>query len=262
MFDLQINFTLPHWLYWGGLLVFPLVMMAFMRRAERHEAPDAIPGPPLSEDVEEQIFQDRELNFETLGAENAVTRALDKLSSFTGAFVAYWTVIAVVTYFYEVVARYFFNSPTNWAHESMFLMFGMQYLIAGAYAYLHDAHVRVDLVYANANVKVKAALDIFTFVFFLVFALALLWTGWTFFANSVSAEEWFFGRGYASEKSFTEWEIAYWPVKGTIALGAFLVLLQGVSRLIKDVIVLRHGEDLSRRAAERIEAEAREVRHG
>ncbi len=250
MFDLQITFVLPHWLYWGGLLLFPLVLMVFIRRAERTAPADA-PSVPLSEEVEESIFQGRELDFQKLGAENGVTRVLDKISSFTGMFVAYWTVIAVITYFYEVVSRYFFNSPTNWAHESMFLMFGMQYLLAGAYAYLHDAHVRVDLVYAKASLKAKAALDIVTFVFFLVFALALLWTGWTFFVSSVSSETLFFGTGYASEKSFTEWEIAYWPVKATIAIGALLLLAQGISRMIKDVIVLRHGDTLAPGAKER-----------
>ena len=46
---------------------------------------------------------------------------------------AYWAVIFVFVYYYEVIARYVFNSPTNWVHESMFLMFGMQYILAGAY---------------------------------------------------------------------------------------------------------------------------------
>ena len=46
---------------------------------------------------------------------------------------AYWSIVAVFVYYYEVISRYVFNSPTNWAHESMFLMFGMQYLIAGGF---------------------------------------------------------------------------------------------------------------------------------
>ena len=33
------------------------------------------------------------------------------------------------------MARFVFNSPTNWVHESMFLMFGMQYMLCGAFAY-------------------------------------------------------------------------------------------------------------------------------
>ncbi len=43
------------------------------------------------------------------------------------------------------------------------------------------------------------------------------------------------------EVSFTEWGIQYWPVKFAIPLGAALLLLQGLSRLVKDVLVLANG---------------------
>lgn len=244
MIDLQITFTLPHWMYWGGLLLFPLVMMWAVRRAERRAGPRDPDEPLLSEQIEERVFHDRDLDLDALHVENAFTRFADRLSTFTGVFVAYWTVIAVVAYFYEVFVRYFFNSPTNWAHESMFLMFGMQYLIAGAYAFLHDAHVRVDLFYSKAGIKGKAALDIFTFVFFLIFVLALAWTGWTFFSNSVAVDFLPFATGYANERSFTEWQIAYWPVKATIFIGAVLLLIEGLARVVKDILVLRRASEL------------------
>ena len=72
------------------------------------------------------------------------TDAIEWVNIRAGEFVAYWAVISVFGYYYEVIARFAFNSPTNWLHESMFLMYGMQYMIAGAYAYQCDQHVRVD----------------------------------------------------------------------------------------------------------------------
>lgn len=107
-------------------------------------------------------------------------RPIAHLSRLSGEFVAYWCVIAVFVYYYEVLARYVFNSPTNWAHESMFLMFGMQYLICGAHAYLTDSHVRVDVFYARFSRRKKALADIATSFFFFVFAGTLLITGWIF----------------------------------------------------------------------------------
>ena len=80
-------------------------------------------------------------------------------------------------YYYEVLARYVFNSPTNWVHESMFLMFGMQYLLSGAYAYKEDQHVRVDVLYSKLSTRGKAICDIITSVFFFIFIGAMLWTG-------------------------------------------------------------------------------------
>ncbi len=136
--------------------------------------------------------------------------------------------IAVFVYYYEVLARYVFNSPTNWAHESMFLMFGMQYMLASAYTYREDGHVRVDVLYTYLPNRLKALVDVTTSLFFFIFAVALLWTGWVFMADSIAV--W--------EVSFTEWAIQYWPVKITMVLGALLLLLQGIAKLFKDMAIL------------------------
>jgi TRAP-type mannitol/chloroaromatic compound transport system permease small subunit len=150
---------------------------------------------------------------------------IDALNRTIGELVAYWSVIAVFVYYYEVVARYVFNSPTNWAHESMFLLFGMQYLLAGGFALLNDSHVRVDIVYASLNVRGKAICDLATSVFFFIFAGTLLWTGFVFARDSVRL--W--------EVSFAEWGIQYWPVKITIAVGGALLIAQGVAKLVRDI---------------------------
>ena len=83
-------------------------------------------------------------------------------------------VIAVFVYYYEVLARFVFNSPTNWVHESMFLMFGMQYMLSGAYAYREDQHVRVDVFYSKFSPRGKAIADIVTSVFFFIFTVTML----------------------------------------------------------------------------------------
>ena len=85
----------------------------------------------------------------TLGMHTRFTDAIEWVNMRVGEFVAYWAVISVFGYYYEVVARFVFNSPTNWLHESMFLMYGMQYMLAGAYAYREDQHVRVDVFYTK-----------------------------------------------------------------------------------------------------------------
>jgi len=177
--------------------------------------------------------QNVEASSDELVAENSSVPSsslfgVDKIewaSRVSGEFVAYWSVIAVFVYYYEVVARYVFNSPTNWAHEAMFLMFGMQYLISGAYAYLTDGHVRVDVFYTRLSVRRKALTDLFTSIFFFIFAGTLLGTGYIFFSDSIGV--W--------EVSFTEWAIQYWPVKATIILGSVLILFQGIAKVMKDL---------------------------
>lgn len=165
----------------------------------------------------------------TLGMHTKFTDAIEWVNTKAGEFVAYWAVISVFVYYYEVVARFIFNSPTNWVHESMFLMFGMQYMISGAYAYREDQHVRVDVVYSHFSVRGKAIADIISSVFFFIFTITMLYTGWKFAWDAVQN----------GETSFTEWTVQYWPVKLAIPVGAALIVLQGVSKLVKDIMLVR-----------------------
>jgi TRAP-type mannitol/chloroaromatic compound transport system permease small subunit len=164
----------------------------------------------------------------TLRLHTPVTDVIERVNVFAGTYVAYWAVLAVFVYYYEVMARFMFNSPTNWVHESMFLMFGMQYMLSGAYAYREDQHVRVDVVYSHFSPRGKAIADVVSSVFFFIFTLTLLWTGWRFAGDAVNNHE----------TSFTEWGIQYWPVKLSIPIGAALIVLQGVSKLVKDIMLI------------------------
>ncbi len=154
-------------------------------------------------------------------------RIISHVNGLTGELVAYWSVIAVVVYYYEVIVRYVFNSPTNWAHESMFLMFGMQYLLAGGFVLRENGHVRVDVLYNYLPKRGKAIVDVITSIFFFIFMFVLLFTGWTFFYDSYEV----------NEVSISEWAIQYWPIKLSLSLGAALLLIQGVAQLLKDIAV-------------------------
>lgn len=230
--NLEINFILPHWLYWSVLVLLPLAVMFFVDRSFRRGA--SIDGGEIAE---VPAGEEVEVGYRPPG--NVFTLLIDRVSGFFGRYVAYWSLIAPFVFAYEVLMRYAFNSPTNWAHESMTLMFGMQYLMAGAFALREGGHVRVDILYQRARPLTRAALDLLTSVFFFIFTLALLITGWKFFSQSVS-DRLFFGSSYANEVSFTEWAVQYYPVKFMLFFGALLLLLQGIAQLIRDVQAFRH----------------------
>ncbi|TDB04449.1 TRAP transporter large permease subunit [Halomonas marinisediminis] len=230
--NLEINFILPHWLYWSVLIFLPLVVMFFVDRSFRRGG--RIDG---GEVAEVPAGEEVAVGYQPPG--NLLTLAIDRVSGFFGRYVAYWSLIAPFVFAYEVLMRYAFNSPTNWAHESMTLMFGMQYLMAGAFALREGGHVRVDILYQRARPLTKASLDLLTSVFFFIFTVALLVTGWKFFSQSVS-DRLFFGASYANEVSFTEWAVQYYPVKFMLFFGALLLLLQGIVQLIRDVQAFRY----------------------
>jgi TRAP-type mannitol/chloroaromatic compound transport system permease small subunit len=213
------------------LLTDAVLMPSLVSKRRALEAAGAPPPDILAPDTsavhEAGVGEDPTMHLHT-----RVTDAIEWVNVRAGQYVAWWSLMAVFVYYYEVVARFVFNSPTNWVHESMFLMFGMQYMMSGAYAYREDQHVRVDVVYSKFSPRGKAIADIITSVFFFIFIGTMLVTGYRFAADSVNFDE----------HSFTEWGIQYWPVKLTIPIGAALLLLQGVAKLIKDVLlVMRKG---------------------
>jgi TRAP-type mannitol/chloroaromatic compound transport system permease small subunit len=229
-----------HWFSmgrWGAfvlailLLIDAVLMPSLVRKRRAYEAmhPEPVPvgSPGIAAVAQPVLAEDPTLHFHS-----RVTDAIEWVNVRAGEYVAWWSLIAVFVYYYEVIARFVFNSPTNWVHESMFLMFGMQYMLSGAYAYREDQHVRVDVVYAKFSPRGKAIADIVTSVFFFIFIGTMLVTGYRFAADAVNV----------GEHSFTEWGIQYWPIKLTIPIGAALLLLQGVSKLIKDILfVMRRG---------------------
>ncbi|HPQ95886.1 MAG TPA: TRAP transporter small permease subunit, partial [Thiolinea sp.] len=211
------GFVLPHWLYWGWLAVMPLILMV-LTGGTRQAASAGDELPPGANETTPLSHEG-----------NAFTRAIDWLSNASGIFVAFWTINAVVFYFYEVIMRYFFNMPTIWVHESSYLLFGMQYLLTGAFALLHGAHVRVDILYVKLPARGQAGMDILTSVIFFVFALAMVWTSWTFMLSSIGMKE----------VSLETWQIQYWPVKVVMFTGSVLILLAGMAKLVKDILLFR-----------------------
>jgi TRAP-type mannitol/chloroaromatic compound transport system permease small subunit len=204
------------------MLIYDAIRMgALIRRARAIEA--TLPPPREALVVERHGHTSPRRLLQT-----PFTRAIGAINGFAGRYVAYWSVLAVAAYYFEVVARYIFNSPTNWVHESMFLMFGMQYLLSGGYVLREDSHVRVDVIYERFSERTKAIIDLVTSISFFIFTVTLLVTGWIFAADSIGV--W--------EVSFTEWGIQYWPVKLAIPIGAALIVLQGITMVIQDVLFL------------------------
>lgn len=217
----------------GILLAAMLIVDAFLmpRRIRRLHAAGEPAAAPVMVSLPE-IHAAGTAEDPTLSLHTRFTDAIEWVNVHVGEYVSYWAIISVFVYYYEVLARYVFNSPTNWVHESMFLMYGMQYMLAGAYAHREDQHVRVDVLYAKFSPRGKAIADIISSIFFFIFTLTLLWTGAKFALDAINLDE----------HSFTEWGIQYWPVKLMIPIGAALIVLQGLAKLTKDIVFVMRKE--------------------
>ncbi|MFP4573411.1 MAG: TRAP transporter small permease subunit [Desulfobacterales bacterium] len=159
-------------------------------------------------------------------------RTVTKFTDITGKILMWlpWILMAIIVW--EVALRNVFGRPTIWAHELSVMFFGALAILGGAYTLRARGHVSMDLFYNKLSERGRAVLDIITFPLFFAFVFTLLWYG-TLFAM----------RSYAShEASISTWGPPLWPVKFTIPIGAFLLLIQGIAKLFSDILVAVKGE--------------------
>jgi len=172
--------------------------------------------------------------------------AVNKTNIFVGKLMVGVTLFAVFVITFEVVLRYLFNRPTNWGHETMILMFAIFYCAAAGYAHYYRAHVRVDVIYSTRSPRTKAYMDLITSVFFFLFAIVFIYTSWNFYWSSQTMEAGakIFGIVIPGELSFTDWAPPYYPVKFMMPLGGFLLFLQGIVWLIRDIHMAATGREM------------------
>jgi TRAP-type mannitol/chloroaromatic compound transport system permease small subunit len=173
--------------------------------------------------------------------------AVNKTNIFVGKVMVGVTLLAVAVITFEVTLRYIFNRPTNWGHETMTLLFAVFYCAAAGYAHYYRAHVRVDVFYSTRSVRTRAYLDLVTAGFFFLFTCVFIYTSWSFYWSSqmMHGGGTVFGIEIIGEQSFTDWAPPYYPVKFMMPFGGFLLLLQGIVWLIRDIHMAMTGREMT-----------------
>jgi len=120
----------------------------------------------------------------------ALLHTADRLSTWTGK-IASWLIVALMLLVVgEVFKRYILNMPTAWIFDASNMMYGTLFMMCGAYALAQDGHVRGDFLYGSFKPRTQAALDLILYViFFLPGVVALTWSGWTYFRESLAIHE-------------------------------------------------------------------------
>jgi TRAP-type mannitol/chloroaromatic compound transport system permease small subunit len=161
-----------------------------------------------------------------------VIRAIDLINETAGRMISFLIPMLIFFETYEVAARYIFGHPTIWINELSAMLFGAAILIGGGYTLYHDSHANMDIIYGLFPKRGKAILDLITFFLFLAFIGVLFWKGWQMAWRSLST----------LEHDSTEWAPPLYYFKLTLPLGALLLILQGIAKFLKDLIIAIKGE--------------------
>jgi TRAP-type mannitol/chloroaromatic compound transport system permease small subunit len=157
-------------------------------------------------------------------------RAIDKISEWTGKTVAWLFLLLVATVAYDLFARRLTGKATDWAFDINYMIYGTNFMIAGAYTLWCNGHVRVDVLYNQFSPRTRAWMEIVFYVCLMIpMCVFLLYSTWLDFSYSWASKE-------VSIQS--AWHPPIYHYKFVMPLTFALLLLQSLSELIKNVLVV------------------------
>ena len=163
---------------------------------------------------------------------------VDSFSTWVGKAFA-WLILVLMLYVCgEVVKRYALNAPSNWFFDVSTMMYGVTFMMCGAYTLAQNGHVRGDFLYGNFKPRTQATLDLILYgVFFLPGIAALCYAGWDFANTSWKIHE---------HSSITSDGPPIYHFKSFIPVAGALVMMQGIAEIARCIVCLKTGEWPSR----------------
>jgi len=158
---------------------------------------------------------------------------IDQFSLWIGRIVCWLTLPLFGAMVYEVIARYAFIAPTMWAYDISRMLAGALFMLGAGYTLSKGVHIRADFIYRNWSEKTQGSVDLFLYFFFYFPGLAIFF----WMATDFAYLSWFRGeRGMD-----TAWMPMMGPIKTCLPVGVLLLLVQGVSEILKSYYAATKG---------------------
>jgi TRAP-type mannitol/chloroaromatic compound transport system permease small subunit len=158
----------------------------------------------------------------------------DRFSAWFGRAFAWLILLMAFGVGYEVVVRYLFNAPTDWAFDVSYILYGTLFMMGGAYTLSRDGHVRGDFLYRLWKPRTQASVElVLYFLFFFPGVLALVISGWKY------AER---GWRFMEVSINSPAGIPVFQFKSIMVAAGVLLLIQGIAQVFRCILCIRNGE--------------------
>ena len=158
----------------------------------------------------------------------------DRVSAWFGKAFAWAIIVMAFGVGYEVFVRYVLNSPTSWAFDVSYIMYGTMFMMAGAYTLSRDGHVRGDFIYRLWRPQTQAKVElVLYFLFFFPGVTALILSGWKYAARSWR---------YMEISVNSPAGIPIFQFKTVLVAAGILLFIQGIAQVFRCIICVRTGQ--------------------
>ena len=165
-----------------------------------------------------------------------IAHGIDAVNAMFGRIAVWLVLLACVVSAGNAVSRYALDLSSNAWLELQWYMFAGMVMLGAPFVLKVNGHVRVDILYGQASPRTQAWIDLLGLVFFLLpVMVTIMVMSWPFFVESYQG----------METSGNAGGLLRWPVKLVIPVGFALMVLQGISEIIKRIAFLLGLAELS-----------------
>jgi TRAP-type mannitol/chloroaromatic compound transport system permease small subunit len=167
-----------------------------------------------------------------------IAQLIDRLSEWCGKITYGLVIVMIALGVWNVIGRYVGkiigeNLTSNSLLELQWYIFDLIFFLGVAYALKHNDHVRVDIFYKDYSPKWKAIVNILGVIFFLIpFCVIIIVYSWQYVINSWNI----------FEISPDDGGLPRYPIKTMIVISPLLLILQGISEIIKNIAFLTNHQ--------------------
>ena len=159
------------------------------------------------------------------------TRVIDAATTWIGKRLAWLILAAVVVSALNASVRKIFDTSSNSWLELQWVLFSVVFLLCSPWTLLANEHIRIDIVNNLLPKRIRDGIDVVGHVFFLLpLTIVMIITGVPFFLKSIAV----------NEQSMNAGGLPQWPAKALVMIGFTMLLIQGISELIKRIAVMRN----------------------
>ncbi len=159
-----------------------------------------------------------------------LSNGIDAFTRWTGKRLAWLILLAVVISALNAIIRKTLDTSSNSWLELQWVLFSIVFLLCASWTLLDNEHIRIDIFNSMMPKRVRNIIDIIGHIFFLIpLTVVMIVTGVPFFLRSLQI----------NEQSGNAGGLPQWPAKSLIMIGFALLLVQGISELIKRIAIMR-----------------------
>jgi TRAP-type mannitol/chloroaromatic compound transport system permease small subunit len=157
-------------------------------------------------------------------------RVIDAVNTWIGKRLSWLIIAAVIVSAVNATVRKVFDTSSNAWLELQWLLFSIVFLLCSPWTLLSNEHIRIDIVNNLLPQRVRNIIDVIGHAFFLLpLTVVMIVTSVPFFIKSFEI----------NEQSTNAGGLPQWPAKSLIMIAFTLLLIQGLSELIKRISVMR-----------------------